>query len=714
MKKYFLIITLLSFIAKIQAQSFTFEDASVPAEWTPEKGTLSLSNEHYKEGTQSLCWETSGKSILNVTFTSFLASTDNSAFMQIYSPSQSNDTLRVEFMYYNTAKKTANFLCNFAGWREFNRAYTEYASTLSSTISSVRITYCPTDNNTRKIYFDDVKFNYPTESSRIIGSQWILDKDFFKSNNTQLELFANPVDLPATEPTSQELNSLESLRNSLKRTPTTGSASNVIAAKNFANSLNIVRNPDGSVKGNIINTSASALTISFMSDLFTKAEYLASAALSESDPATMVLFRNLIDHMLDQGIAEGCNFLISTTDYTNARTLPAQLLNLLPACTESQQIEIIKFARWISYYGNIYQPEATYLSSLNSDIIYLYIPHIMAAALFYPDQAIAVRELKAFKRFLERNTEYVPGGNDILKPDGTGFHHKTHYNNYMYAYKTWAEYMYCLSGTEFRISPEAYKRFRKAILSIYSMATSGTGDTRNYANSLCGRNPFGSGVQLQFNKSLFEKLIQTGGDCLGTNIDEELASAYNYYFKSTKYAVETKNYDGFYQYNYSPIGVYRRNNWVATMRAPTTKFFGAEIYSGANRFGRYQSHGSLEIMYDGNLAASGYPTNGTGGGWDWNVVPGATTVHYTSWQEMMPNKNTTDRFDQYTKTKNFAGALSLAMAVYLLVILIRSIHGEISGLRLQTLFSKNLFLLLKICLSVWEAILVHLDLMIIP
>jgi len=95
------------------------------------------------------------------------------------------------------------------------------------------------------------------------------------------------------------------------------------------------------------------------------------------------------------------------------------------------------------------------------------------------------------------------------------------------------------------------------------------------------------------------------------------------------------------------------------MRSPTTKFWGAEIYSNANRFGRYQSHGTLEVLYDGSsLAYSGEPTNNTGGGWDWNMPQGATVVQYNTWQDLMPNRNLTDRFDQYTKTKDFAGALS--------------------------------------------------------
>ena len=656
MKNLLIILFILFCVSGARSQSFLFEDAAVPTGWVAMNGTLTLSTEHIKEGAQSLCWETSGNSLMNVTFSSFISSTGNSAFMQIYSPEITNDTLKVEFLYYATVKRTAIFLCNFDGWREFNRAYTEYASTLSSSISSVRITLKPTTTATRKIYFDNVNFNYITETTRIAGSQWMLDKAYFTADISSLTLFANPVDIAVTTPTAQELADLNALRATLKRTPTAGTSTTLAAAKTYAQSLNIVRNADGSVRGNVINTSASALTTTFMTDISAKLEVLAAAALT--DAATMTLFQNLLDHVLDQGIAEGCNFVLASNNYTPARAIPAALLDILPACTAAEKIRVLKLVRWMSYYGMLYYPQSTYLANQVSDVIYLFTPHMMGVALFQPDDATAIRELKAFKRFLDRNTEYVPGGGDILKPDGTGFHHNTHYNNYMYAYKTWAEYMYYLKGTQFRISTDAYQRFKKAVIALYTMGTLDVADTRYNANSLCGRNPFESGMQIQFSKDLFDKLILIGGDCLGTSYDEELAAAYNFFYKTTKYSVTAKNYDGFYQFNYSPTGIYRKANWVATMHAPTTNFFGSEIYSGANRFGRYQSHGALEILYSGSLAVNGYPTNGTGGGWDWNVIPGATTVHYTSWQEMMPNKTTTDRFDQYSKTKNFSGALS--------------------------------------------------------
>lgn len=649
--------TLVFLLFKLNAQTFNFEETTVPSGWTAVSGgSLSLSTEHYKEGVQSLCWETNGKAVLTFTFSAFTASTGNSALLQIYTPELTNDTLVVEFLNNANVRRTANYLLNYKGWREFNRAYTEYITNVSFTVTSVRMTLKPVSTGNRKIYFDQINLNESTAASRIMGSQWLLDKQYFTANNNQLNLFANPVDIPVVNPNSAELTALTALRNELKRTPATGTSTNLNLAKNFATGMNITRNPDGTVRGNSMDMSATALTTSVVTDYVNKLEILAADGLKNT--ATLTLFRDLLDHLMDQGFAEGVSFSIRSNDYTASRNIPSKLLNLLPACTPQQQEEVLKLVRWISYYGMMYEPVNTYLQSLNSDVLYLYLPHMMGVALFQQDDAVAVRELKAFKRFLERNTEYVPGGGDVLKPDGTGFHHATHYNNYMYSYQTWAEYIIYLKGSPFRINQSAYERFKKAVLAKYTMATLDLNNTRHYANTLAGRNPFASGLQLYFSRTLFESLIETGGDILGTAIDEDLAASYNFFFKSTKYSVPQKSYEGFHQFNYSPMGIYRKANWVATMRAPTTKFWSAEIYSGENRFGRYQGHGALEITYSGTVANSGYPGNGTGGGWDWNVVPGTTTVHYTSWQEMMPNKNTTDRFDQYTKTKNFSGALS--------------------------------------------------------
>ena len=655
----FLFVVLVGFI-HLSAQNYTFESNS--NNWTAQQGTISLSGKHYKQGVQSLCWTTTGQSQIIVTgFTAFNTSSSNSAYMQIYVPTANNDTLMVEFMNGATVRRTANFLCNTRGWREFNRAYREYASTANVSVNALRFTLKPTDNTERQIYFDDVRLNQTTETSRVPGTQWLLDRQYMTTNNTPLTLYANPVDLPATTPTADELSSLQKLQATAKESlkPDYNSMQ-AMAARNYVNNrMGIERNDDGTVRGRIIDTSASVFSTDSITDILNRLVSLAGAIEETGNEGMRTAFDNYLDHVLDQGFAEGCNIIFASNSYSAPRSIIPLLLRIMPTCNNTQREQVVNLVRWIAFYGIIYEPEESYLANINSDNVYLFTSYIQNAAIFHPDNAVAVRELKAVKRFLERSTEFVPGEKDMLKVDGTGFHHNTHYNNYMYAYQPLLDGISTLRGTEFRISTDAYERFKKAILAIYTMATLNTNDTRHYANSLSGRNPFDSGVNVHFRRTDFQELIRIGGDCYGKSIDEELAGAYNYFFKATTYSVPENSYEGFHQFNYSPLGIYRKGNWVAAMRAPTTKFWGAEIYSRENRFGRYQSHGTLEITYGGGtLAVSGYPTNRTGGGWDWNVIPGTTTVHYTSWQEMMPRGTVTDRFDQYTKSTNFAGALS--------------------------------------------------------
>ncbi|MDR1336025.1 MAG: hypothetical protein LBK22_04260 [Tannerella sp.] len=665
MKVLSIAAVLLAALHPAAAQNFTFESAAVPAEWSAVQGTLALSSEHYKEGMQCLQWSTAGTSQIIVSLPAIAIHSGNSAFMQIYLPEATGDTLIVDFMNGIVLQRRARFLCNTRGWREFNRAYAEYASTASATVNALRITLQPADAGQRRIFFDDVRLNQTTAARRVPGTQWILDRAYMTANSRPLAYHANHLAanaLPAPPPAAQEIADLHRLRAAcLEGITPAYNAVQAIAARNHVNSTaNILLNTDGTLSGTVIDTQPAALTVDAATTILQRLAYLAVAAIN-SVAGMQDVFSRYLDHVLDQGLAEGCHLIFEPTDYAGPRALIPLVLNLIPACTTDAQLaQVVRLGRWLAFYGAMYEPEETYLQSVNSDIVYLHASYMQLLALYEPDDAQAVRELRAMKRFLERYTESVPGGKDMLKPDGTGFHHNAHYNNYMYAYQSLADCMYLFRGTAFRVSADAYLRFRRAILAVYTMATLHTGDSRFFANTLSGRNPFNAGITLRFTKARFEQLIAVGGDCLGTPLDDELAGAYNYFFQSAKYVVPARTYDGFHQFNYGSLGIFRRDGWVATMHAPTVKCWGSEIYSGANRFGRYQSHGALEITYSGaSQAASGYPAAAAnGGGWDWNVVPGATTVHYTSWQDMMPNRNTTQRFDQYTKTKSFAGALS--------------------------------------------------------
>ncbi len=651
------LFALLSVSVLLSAQTYTFE--SNYTNWSAQQGTLTLTTDHYKQGSKSLAWTTSGKSVLLVSgFTKYNTSNMNSCFMQVYLPKATGDTLVVEFLNGTTTVRTAHFLCNYSGWREFSRAYTEYATTSSTPISALRMTLYPVDNTQRTICFDDVALAKTSDSKRVPGTQWALDAAYMSVNTTPLLLFANPIDLPLTTPTEQELADVATIVSRTQTKPTYNAASAMQAKTWVVNNISVVRNADGTLlNGTILNTSGTDLTTEVLTEIVTRLQHLAAGKLNGTTGMADA-FNDYLDLLLDQGLGAGANVAFQSNSYTAPRAIIPPLVSILPACTDRQKAEVIGLIKWLAFYGVCYYPENEYLSNLSSDVVYLFLPYMYQAVAQNPNKVEAVRDLHAVERFMNRSMEYVPGAKDFLKPDGTGFHHNSHYNNYMYAYQTFATAVYALRDTEFALSETAYAHFARAVVSVYTMATSGKADTRYFATSLSGRNPYAAGSKVAFNKTNFQNLIAAGDAYPETQT--MLKSAYNYFYQASTYSsVPEEAYEGVFQFNYSPIAVVRRANWVATMRAPTSKFWGAEIYSSKNRFGRYQSHGSLEVMYEGSsLATSGYPTNSTGGGWDWNVVPGATTVHYTSWTDMMPKQNTSQRMDQYSNGTNFAGALA--------------------------------------------------------
>ncbi len=657
--KYYVLTGLLLFGGFMTASAqyaFTFEEATVPSKWVAEQGNLSLSTEHATEGTQSLCWEVPAaqKASLLVDFTSFKTGTYASIF-DIYSLQATDSPLTVEFL--NGSKEvqhTANVVINFKGWREFNRVYgKDFKSKVSKDLAYVRFTLDNTAlSASQKLFFDDVNFKGSTNSSRQAMDLMAKDVQYIENGHKDLlTIYAYEPDIELAAPTQEELKGITAIKSVYPYVPKSAETPRALRdARTYAQGLNITVNPDGSVKGNLIITSSSDLTTTKQRDLLIQLNALAASS-TEGDPE---IFGNFLDLVIDQGVMYQYPQLPSN-NYTVVREYPQLLLNLLPKCSEAQQVEVLKMVRWVAEAGWAYA-DTDYLSTeFSSDIIYNYFSHFFSYAAYQPDSKMAVRELKAMSRFMERVLAPVPGGYDTVKPDGVGFHHGTHYNNYMYAYNGWMTAAYNLKGTAFRVSETAYNYMKKAVLTCYMMGNRSNTGSNYYANSLSGRHPLDGGHVNQFTKAYMEQLMEVGTDILGAQ-DNELAAAYNYFLLSNKYDVPEADYAGFYQFNYSPIGVYRGNDWVVTMRAPTTRLWGAEIYSGTSRFSRYQSHGTMEVLYSGALTNSGLPLSPTG--YDWNVAPGGTTVHYTSWKEMMPKSNTTQRFDQFTATKDFAGALA--------------------------------------------------------
>ncbi|NQZ49488.1 MAG: chondroitin lyase [Moritella sp.] len=261
--------------------------------------------------------------------------------------------------------------------------------------------------------------------------------------------------------------------------------------------------------------------------------------------------------------------------------------------------------------------------------------------------------MRKFGEFISGNMEQTPVGyGDGFRPDGTAFRHKGNYPGYSFAaFKNAAHVAYLLRGSEFELSEPAREYLKKVMLAarVYSNPNPGVGTN--------GRRPFFN-VSLKKVTEGYRWLAEAGVD--DTGIDKELAQAYLRLVAeqpkreqgslANNYTAEAHP-QGAYTFNYAAMGIYRHGEKMVTMKGWNRYVWSSEIYNNANRYGRYQSHGSVQIQKWGAESEFGYDQNG----WDWNRMPGATTIHLP-WEQLdSPRKHTL----MLMNNSRFSGATDL-------------------------------------------------------
>lgn len=641
-------------------QRYVNFNGAIPSNWSTNSSTpLSLNNEHYKDGTQSLKWTAAKGNLLKainlaIPQTEVASTSTGSAQIFIYSTEVSQDTLLFQFFDNDgTKRREGRMLLNFKGWREYHRSYYyDYnnGNTLTAfPLNQCIITYKPQSaGSIRSIYLDAVKFIGDSEI-RTPGPHMALDYHHFKKNvvNSQypnaFESWKNTPDISITPPNEDEVTGLQIIRSRFQTPIGTVSSANLKTAKDYVTYAAISRSPDNSLKGRGLLNLHDADTLALMS---TYCGYLAKAYINNSDNDAGNKLLLFTEYLIDQGLAEGGRNALRTNYYNAARDFPLGFIDALKTGIYPQNLrnEVIKMLKWSHQFNIIY--ETDFLAGYNVDFLNLKSKALFDIALLQPDDA-AVRDIKCIKRFMERNTIPALGARDGMKPDGVGYHHQSHHVSYMTAWGVWIDLVQKLTGTVFRINQTAYNNMSLGIKSLFLATSKGT----VFSQAESGRTPFQSSVPVSL--ANFRKLVEIGGDIKGTSADPDMAAFYNYITGTNTFSVTETSFDGFYSFNYGAMAVHRKKNWTAVIRGFTNKIFGSEIYVEDNRWGRYQSYGSLEFLYGGSLAASGYIN--IGNGWDWNVMPGTTTVHFPDFTGLRPSQATATEF----QTGTFAGGLSL-------------------------------------------------------
>jgi hypothetical protein len=654
---------------------FSFDESlKVPSMWSSlPTNALSIGAEHFTDGNQGLKWTLSTESLLSIDMQG-----DNSLpiiFIPLYSFEENKDSLKFQFFAadHKTVVRETVMLLNFKGWRALHRHFAQdFGKDLpSGKFRFVDITFLKNKDSKRKsIWFDGVHLSMPEVGNyrlRFPGPYSKIDyeKGYFSNvpylSTENIDAFITKI--PEVSITPEHRMALEDIKKKFTYKTMGGVTTTddkwVSAAKDSVGKYHIRYNTDGTVIGIPISLDnfSTEKSVSKYSKIILD---LSIAAQSNGDNAARDSVIKFTQFLLDRGLGEGTVTYVGGyydfwrkflwMGWSHAMPIYKQYDKEHPGSTLAN--DVLRWVRWVYRYNNIYLQDA---EQITGDYILTTSRFLLYLVSFGASDDEQIKDYISAVHFYENWTKPRSGGwGSGMRVDGTYFHHNSIHNGYSACMSQWVNDMENFKNTPFRITKEAYFNIAKGI-STELLQCATKSKEAVFANTLCGRAPFS--MQLNFMDN-FAKLIKIGGDVVEKPFEPTMAATYNYLSKDRTFNIDPVDSDGFHQMNYGGMGVFRgTKGWVATMRGMTSLLWGTEIYGGANRFGKYQSYGVLEILYNKNpiIANSGYPKEQS---WDWNVVPGTTVVRHSPnyWHSLQLSMGMA-RADEYQK-RDFVGALS--------------------------------------------------------
>lgn len=347
------------------------------------------------------------------------------------------------------------------------------------------------------------------------------------------------------------------------------------------------------------------------------------------------MYRLMTEHLLDQGYADGSGLVTTHHWGYGARWW---YISALMMVDELKQHDLLKptYDALVWFSREFKESFDMELSDQSSDLDYfntLSNQHL-ALLLLNPDDSERVALLHKFSAFFSGALSQTPPGYyDGFRPDGTAWRHHGHYPGYAFhAFKRAAEVAYLLKRTSFALETPALD-------SLKAVMVAGWRYTNPYVPlGLLGRHPFSKLGVMHYQNGL--KFLAKAYPTL----DQELASIY-LQVTDTPQAQSQAHFgqsiapaklpQGSWSYNGGGFVIHRHGDRMAVVKGYNMDVWSSEIYEKDNRYGRYQSHGSVHVIPYGDPSQFGYQQEG----WDWNRNPGATTIHLDYDQLESPNKH---------------------------------------------------------------------------
>ncbi|MGR5134741.1 chondroitinase family polysaccharide lyase [Vibrio alfacsensis] len=638
-------------LASLTPTILSFEESSRPS-WI-NGGEISAKRAIL--GDQSLLWQWNANDQLVITRT--FDRYDDSEARALYG---SSATQIISFWLYNevpsesTAKLTLansegnyqrhkDINLNFTGWRNVTLSLNnDFTSSVPMKFGQIALT--APNNGSGALYIDRVMISI--DDSRY---QWSDDQVETRYPVEEIDFNLPPV-LP--EVSHSERLAVEDIKERFINEMGAGTSDVASLARNFAR-FNISKN-NGTIRGRHLITDVQQVPYHPNHlDLVDKSDYDQYAILGDSDGegkkeagyAKLMLelgksynsisnsadkahiadmYTLMVEHMFDQGFVDGS--ALGTTHhwgYSGRWWYLSALLMEEPLREAGLLDKTYRALLWFSreFRDRGFEMEVT-PSSTDMDFFNTLAKQNLAMILLNPNEKERVALLHKYADFLSATIDRNPPAyNDGFRPDGTAWRHKGNYPGYSFpAFSSLGELTYLMKGEEFGVSTGALDTVKKAMISAWIY-------TNPYVPlGLVGRHPF---------TDLQTKSFANGMKDLAKSypsLDKELASIYLQITEQTQeqsaaiFGETIKPAalpEGSWSFNGGAFAIHRVDERMAVFKGYNQDVWSSEIYSKDNRFGRYQSHGSVHVVPRGNAVDLGYQQEG----WDWNRNPGATTIH---------------------------------------------------------------------------------------
>ena len=715
-KKHTLILVMLAlpFLSFAQVvkhgRILSFEEKDVPVFLSSVNSELSVSSEHYKDGNNSLSWKFQAGGELIISKDLCFEAKDPTGIdtylstfvVWVYNENPSDS--HIEFEFYKDNKKCSSFPfgINFKGWRA---AWVSYDRDMQGKpeegMNEIRIK--APENLQGELFFDqmvtaakaDHRHHTPDIQVPFVNkntdSHWlVLLKHLLIQPDMPLEQL--------TENQKQDIRIIENRLYELIYTPSVLSAREMqVIEKEYK--FYDIKYTDGKVSGlplffgraheiferivpdwqNIYGRNDMEVS-KYFALMNRIAVAYNNASQAKDKEALKDMFLAMYDHITDQGIAYGSGLgNITHYGYSFRGLYTAYFLMKDVLASTGRLSDAEKTLLWYAMTNEIFIKPEKY--GIDMDAFNTTTTGRICSILIMEDSPEKVRYIKSFRRWIDNGCMPAEGLDGSFKTDGAAFHHCNNYPAYAVGGLTGATNMiYLFNRTSFAISKEAHETV-KNVLSAMRFYCNKT----HFPLSMSGRHPDGRGELIPIH---YGRLAVAGSPDGEDEIDSELGAQYlrlvanSQDSEKPEYMPQSQNKMeqeliqrisakgihaendpvGNLSFGYGCVSVQRRDNWSAVVRGHSRYLWAAEHYLGANLYGRYLAHGSMQIFTGNeNETVTPFSSGWVQDGFDWGRIPGTTAIHLPV-EQLKANVLNVDQFSGFEEMlfsdEAFAGGLT--------------------------------------------------------